>query len=281
MQVNVYAEAGTFLVGAASLLASDPFSTNVIADVAGRFAGGASSEPAGCLWATVEGGDGRVVGVAMQTPPHNLFVSLMPPEAAAALAGSLVDSDRELRGVNGEVTATGAFAQAWEARTGRRSRVVTAMRMYRLGELARPGGVPGHAALAGGPTDVDLVAGWAEAFHDEAQPQAPVEDWGAWAARRVSAGEVHLWQTPAGAVAMAAASQPAAGVARVGPVYTPPGQRRRGYGAAVTAAAAGAALDAGAEHVVLYTNLANPTSNSIYQAIGFQAHHDAEERALE
>jgi predicted GNAT family acetyltransferase len=63
-------------------------------------------------------------------------------------------------------------------------------------------------------------------------------------------------------------------------VYTPPAYRRRGYGAAVTAHATAAALAAGAEHVVLYTDLSNPTSNSIYQKIGFVPDHEAEERDL-
>lgn len=61
-----------------------------------------------------------------------------------------------------------------------------------------------------------------------------------------------------------------AGVTRVGPVYTPPEGRRNGYGTAVTAACTAGALQAGAEHVVLFTDLANPISNSIYQQIGYR-----------
>jgi predicted GNAT family acetyltransferase len=75
-------------------------------------------------------------------------------------------------------------------------------------------------------------------------------------------------------------SAPAAGVARVGPVYTPPGWRRRGYGAAVAATAARSGLRSGVTEIVLYTDLANPTSNSIYRAIGFRPHHDGQERTL-
>ena len=68
---------------------------------------------------------------------------------------------------------------------------------------------------------------------------------------------------------MAARSLPAAGVSRIGPVYTPVGQRRRGYGAAATAAAAAAILDEGALPV-LFTDLANLTSNALYQRLGFR-----------
>jgi predicted GNAT family acetyltransferase len=124
------------------------------------------------------------------------------------------------------------------------------------------------------------MAAWLAAFHDEAQVEAPVLDWRAVAERRVRAGQVHLWQDDGARVALAAVSAPAAGVARVGPVYTPPRYRRRGYGAAVTARATSAALTAGADHVVLYADLANSTSNSIYQKLGFVPDHDAEERAF-
>jgi predicted GNAT family acetyltransferase len=58
-------------------------------------------------------------------------------------------------------------------------------------------------------------------------------------------------------------------MARVGPVYTPPAQRGRGSAAGATAAVSQAALDAGAREVVLYTDLANPTSNALYERLGY------------
>ncbi|MHB8296708.1 MAG: GNAT family N-acetyltransferase [Acidimicrobiales bacterium] len=289
MRCRVYQSGRQFLTAAEAFLRFDPFSANVIAVVATRVA--ESAEPGGDnLWATVEGSAGNVVGTAMHTPPHHLFVSRMPGEAATELAATLAGAGRELPGVNGAVASTTAFSEAWAERTGQASTVITAMRMYRLGRLARPAGVPGQAALATSPGDVELVAGWSAAFHAEAVPHTPVEDWRAFAERRIAAGQVHLWwdggtrdggtRDGGAPVALAAVSAPAASVARVGPVYTPPGSRRRGYGAAVTAEATAAALHAGAGHVILYTDLANPTSNSIYQAIGYRPDHDAEERVF-
>jgi predicted GNAT family acetyltransferase len=85
-----------------------------------------------------------------------------------------------------------------------------------------------------------------------------------------------VWRVAGEPVAFAAVGRPMEGaMSRIGPVYTPAEFRGRGYGSAVTAAAARWALDRGAEHVVLFTDLANPVSNSIYQRLGFRAVSDA------
>jgi hypothetical protein len=57
---------------------------------------------------------------------------------------------------------------------------------------------------------------------------------------------------------------------RVGPVYTPPDLRRRGYATALTAAVSADLLAAGKRFCFLYTDLANPTSNRIYMSIGYE-----------
>jgi predicted GNAT family acetyltransferase len=268
-----------FLTRALPLLKSDPFSTSVITTVTTRLASRAIPNSDENLWHTIEEDDGRVLGVAMHTPPHNMFLSRMPQAAAVALAHEVADLGRAIPGVNGALESTAAFALAWEEITGRSSRVHTEMRMYRLFELAWPEAVRGEARSAESP-DLDVVAEWLAAFHSEAQPDAPVDDWSAMAHRRIEAREVHLWHLEGVPVALAAVSGAPAGVARIGPVYTPRVWRRNGFGATVTAVATAAALAAGAEHVVLYTDLANPTSNAIYKAIGYRPDHDADERSF-
>jgi RimJ/RimL family protein N-acetyltransferase len=222
----------------------------------------------------------RVVGVAMHTPPHKVFLARMPAAAAAGLAVTVAGAGRPVPGVTGEIGAVGSFADAWQRRTGIRSTVAVSMRMYRLFELVTPTGVPGGPRPAD-TTDVEVVAAWLGAFHDEAQPHAPLEDWTSVALRRVTSGQFRLWDLDGATVSMAGFSDPAAGVSRVGPVYTPSAWRGRGFGSAATAAATAAAQRARAGQVVLYTDLANPTSNAIYQDIGYRVDHDAEERAFE
>ncbi|MFC7479146.1 GNAT family N-acetyltransferase [Luedemannella flava] len=83
-------------------------------------------------------------------------------------------------------------------------------------------------------------------------------------------GGLTVWEADGTPVAFAGHRRAIAGTSRLGPVYTPAEHRRRGYGAAVTVAAAQAARAAGATEVVLFTNLANPTSNGVYLRVGFR-----------
>ncbi len=92
---------------------------------------------------------------------------------------------------------------------------------------------------------------------------------------RLSYGGLMLWESGGVPVAMAGLTRAAAGVARIGPVYTPPGERGRGYGGAATVAVSQAALERGAEQVVLFTDLANPTSNALYKRLAYRPLEDS------
>jgi predicted GNAT family acetyltransferase len=87
--------------------------------------------------------------------------------------------------------------------------------------------------------------------------------------RGMAAGEIWLWDDGE-AMSMAVARKPTQGVVRIAGVYTPPGKRKRGYAEACVHALSNHMRDAGFR-CVLYTDLANPTSNSIYRRIGYRA----------
>src|SRR5262249_17758262 len=140
-------------------------------------------------------------------------------------------------------------------------------RLYRLGDLVPPQGVPGAASVADR-TEVDVLSGWRVAFLAEALGK-PSADPAAWVADRLSYGGLTVWRGDGVARSMAPPPVATAGMVRVGCVYTPPAQRQRGYAGAVTAAVSRAAREAGASEVVLFTDLANPTSNGVYQRLGY------------
>ncbi|HUA47153.1 MAG TPA: GNAT family N-acetyltransferase [Solirubrobacteraceae bacterium] len=82
-------------------------------------------------------------------------------------------------------------------------------------------------------------------------------------------------------VSMIGVNPAVAGVVRIGPVYTPAPRRRRGYAGSAVAAASRRALASDAERCMLFTDLANPTSNKIYAEVGYRRVGDWEEIELE
>lgn len=271
MTVTTFTDARAFLDVATPLLEADPISTNVIGSVTERL--GADDPVADNLWATVANRD-DLVGAAMLNVPWNLFLSHMPTDAAIAIADRLRTDSIVLPGVTGERGATEAFAEHWVGHCGVTATTLVDERAHRLGTLLPPVDVPGHARLAA-TGDTTEIASWLRAFRDEAMPQDPAEDPVAGAARMIERAEMWLWEHDGRPMSMVGCRRPAAGVSRIGPVYTPADLRGHGYAAGATAAAAAGALAAGAAHVMLYTDLSNPTSNALYARLGFVPDHDA------
>ncbi|MBM2619124.1 GNAT family N-acetyltransferase [Actinoplanes sp. LDG1-06] len=263
----------TFAATAGDFLRSRPIEHTVLLTVVGTlqrrgpYAYGPKAPVLG-WWSTPAG---QVAGVLVQTPPHPVMFSELPPRAVPAAVLAL--EGHALPGANLPADAVDGFASGWRRRAGVRTHIVRRTRLYRLGSLIFPPEPPsGHARFAR-PEDSGLVQGWLLAFHDEigerrpADPAAAVDD-------RVAYGGVLLWEDGGQPVAMAMCSQPEAGMVRVQIVYTPPVRRGRGYGGAVTVVATQAALDSGARDVVLNTDLANPTSNALYQRLGYRPVED-------
>ena len=144
-------------------------------------------------------------------------------------------------------------------------------RLFRLDQLVPPVGVAGSARCAGD-ADAGWLAEWYTAFALEAFGRlVPGFDAAQMVQRALQQSSCWIWTDPGGRSCSMAVAQPAInGVSRIGPVYTLPEHRGHGYGSAVTAAASRGILEAG-EVACLYTDLANPTSNKIYQALGYRA----------
>lgn len=208
---------------------------------------------------------GQVRAVALQTPPWPMLVTELPGDAATELAAELAVVCPVLPGVNGTEADAVAFASAWEQRTSARGQITQRQRLHRLGKLTWPDPRPAGSARPAQATDLDLVLAFFAAFaRDTGQEATP-----GLAQGRLAAGQLMLWETGGEPVSLAGASEVIAGVARVGPVYTPPGQRGRGYGGAVTAAVSERAVSQGATSVVLFTDLGNPVSNALYARLGY------------
>ncbi|MER6357619.1 GNAT family N-acetyltransferase [Streptomyces sp. NPDC001634] len=214
---------------------------------------------------------GTVRATVLRTPPYQLNLTALTAEDADALAARLAQDGRMIPSAGGPAEAAAAFAAASEKRTGTTARLRMRQRLYRLGTLTPPEPTPpGNARLAAA-DDRGLVARWYAEFCADVSERA-AQDPDGWAGSKLARGGLMLWETPDGTpVAMAGTTPEVAGQVRVAPVYTPAPLRGRGYAGAATAAVSRAALDSGAKEVLLFTDLANPTSNGLYQRLGYRA----------
>jgi RimJ/RimL family protein N-acetyltransferase len=235
-----------------------------------------ADEPLLGWWRPGPGGNAALVsGAFLHTPGFPLFLTSTTGEAVTGLAGVLATVGRRISGLNAEPQAAEAFAAAWRQRTGDAATVHRLMRLYRLGTLVRPDPGPAGQPRVAGEGDRDLLIEWSAAFvrevGDEAHELAGAVD------ERLGYGGLTVWDADGTTVSMAGITRIVSGMARVGSVYTPPALRGRGYAGAVTAAVSRAALDVGATEVVLYTDLANPTSNALYERLGYRLVEDRTE----
>ncbi|MEE4544104.1 GNAT family N-acetyltransferase [Streptomyces sp. V4-01] len=229
-------------------------------------------------------GGGAVAAAVLQTPPHPPLLSAAPPQAAAALPAAWADALAAglvpvPAGVRGEAAAARAFADGWARRTGAAVRVGRNTRAFRLAALTPREPAPPGAARVAGPADRELLLRWHREFATDIGGPLPGGD------RAVDDALAHggrtLWELPDGRpVAMAGVTVPVAGAVRVVAVYTPREHRGRGYAGAAVTAVSRAALDAGADEVLLFADLANPVSTGLYRRLGYVPVRDAVELAF-
>jgi predicted GNAT family acetyltransferase len=223
--------------------------------------------------------NGNLVGVALRTPPWPVIASGLPTDPALldVFVSRWLEWDPELSGVSGPRENAEAVGAAWVRQTGGTLREAMASRLYQLGELIPPA-VTGVARQAT-EDDFELLINWHIDFEIEAiGHQRNADELPAAIRRMFEVGySMLIWEDGGEPVSSAFASAPIGGMSRVGPVYTPPEHRGRGYGSAVTAAVSQRAQAAGARDVILFTDLTNPISNSIYQKIGYRPVYDSTE----
>lgn len=212
--------------------------------------------------------DGKILAVAIHTPPHKLLLSKAQDLNAVTLfAQDLRDSLQQLPGVSGLVTEVEMFLQAWQPLTGQSYQRAMEMRIYELAQVEPVATARGHLRSAT-EDDRPLLLEWFRMFASEIGEVVSQD-----AEEAVNIGlkrqSIHLWEDGI-PVSWANGSQSLPAAARIGPVYTPPAYRRKGYATACVAALSQKLLDQGCNRCFLFTDLANFTSNHIYQQIGYR-----------
>lgn len=252
---------------------------NLMLGIAASIAAGTEWQDPAPYMALVEDG-GEPVLAALMTPPHNLLLSNTErPEALALVTSDLLEGQWAPPGVTGPVKVAEGFAGLWKERTGRGHTMAMAQGIYKLERVRWRGEAPGHLRRA---TEADrsLMREWFGAFFVEATGQEG--DPGRSVERFLTSPTrgLYIWEDGEPA-SMAGSTGPTPHGIRIGAVYTPPEKRRRGYASACVAAVSQLMLDSGRQFCFLYTDLDNPTSNHIYQEIGYEPVADSVELRFE
>jgi uncharacterized protein len=270
MELKVlFSEDPAFVLGRADkFLSSEPVLHNLILSILHSRV--AQRDP-GRYWMALDGEES--VGVVLQSPlEYPATLTPMRPWAVQAIVDAIAEAGVTLPGVNGDAATAASFAGQWSERFKSAAVPFQGTRLYELLEL---GEVPstesylqqGHLRQAGA-GDRRLMILWIRAFQDEIGESA--NDTELRVDRALAAGQIWLWDQNGETTSMALGREPVQGVVRLSGVYTPPEKRKHGYAGACVHGLSKHLLGRG-HRCILYTDLGNPTSNSIYRRIGYKA----------
>jgi predicted GNAT family acetyltransferase len=282
MDAKVYSNAADFLVKTGDLLRSDEARYGLIYGIARLVNANphhyGEEDPLFCV---VNDSNG-ISALTWRTPPYPLGLAWHagdPEEAVSLLIEAIHTRWAEIPGVTGHREVTDPFVDRWCRNFGTSIKSTMAQRIYRLDSVNNIPSVTGRMRLAT-VADKDLVSEWRRAFIVEAgsptSQNIPERD----STPFIEKGTVYLWEYSEKPVSMVMKGRPTEHCMSVTLVYTPPELRRNGYATACVASACRDILKSGYDFCTLYTDLSNPTSNSIYMKIGFKPVCDSVEYSL-
>jgi len=276
MQLRRFADPGDFLTAAEAFLVSHEATNNVLLGLAGTLRINPAFAIQPPYFGVVETG-GQVVAAGVITPPRRLHLSHTDtPNALDLLVADVRSFYPTLPGVSGPVPVGRWFAERWQRLTGARFARSMAERAYQLTTVKMPAGVKGQMRRAGA-ADLDLLADWYMAFEIEAFGESTTDTRaGVERILATSTRGIYVWEDN-GPASLAGYGSPTPHGIRIGPVYTPPERRGRGYASALVAEMSQRLLDEGRQSVFLFTDLKNATANHIYQVIGYEPVVDVDE----
>ncbi|HEV8194906.1 MAG TPA: GNAT family N-acetyltransferase [Ktedonobacterales bacterium] len=281
MELKRYADVATFYQRAEAFLVEHEAEHCLMLGICSALLRGTQRLDSEPYLATVEH-EGSVVAAALRTPPYNIVLSLVAPGHSVEQVTAIVAADAHavynaLPGVLAPSAISRAFCNAWQRITTQSYQLLMSERVYRLEHVIPVNGVPGEMRRAQ-ESDRALLELWIDEFAHEALVGEQLDPQ-QWVADLLTAPPdmrgLFVW-VDGQPVTMVGHNGPTPHGMRIGPVYTPPDQRRNGYASACTAAVTQHLLDGGRQACFLFTNLANLTSNHIYQEIGYRPVTDVE-----
>ena len=265
MELRVlFSDDPAFLLSRAGVfLSSQPVLHNLVLSI--LHARVAQSDP-GRYWMAIQQDD--TVGLVVQSPlTFPATMTLMERPVATAMADAIAEAGIDLPGINGEAATAARFAGQWSEHSKSAATPFQGNRLYELLEIGEVPEVEGKLRQAD-PDERSLMILWTRAFQHEIGESD--NDTEVRVDRGLAAGQLWLWDRRGEAVSMAVSRELLYGVVRLSGVYTPTEKRKHGFAAACVLALSKQLHDAG-YRCILYTDLGNPTSNSIYRRIGYRA----------
>jgi len=270
VQARTFERAGEFLARVQTSLEREETANSLLLGIALSLKEPGEPLQAPPLFLVVEENKAPRAAVVM-TPPRGVVLWADDTACIDAMACAARRIHADGWATSGALGRTGpakAFAEAWTRVSGQPHREKARLRVHELRRVNRVQSAPGRARFATH-EDLEVAAGWVAAFRAEATGEfVNLDQARQWTAPRIEHRDVLLWEDGQ-AVSMAARVRPTAHSTSIGYVYTPPEFRRRGYATSCVAALTQRVLDSGREFCCLFTDLANPTSNSIYRKIGY------------
>ena len=209
--------------------------------------------------------------IALMTPPYKLQIASFcrePEKAVELLAANLRKGEWNVPAVLAEEEIAKCFASEWTKLTDCQSEHSMRQRIYQL-RAVKHHDYPSGCFRRASAEDLSCAAKWMASFQKECLDSTISAEFTKTAQSMIENGYLYFWNDPL-PVSMAAFTRPTKNGITVSYVYTPPEFRKKGYASAVVASLSSLALENGKQFCTLYTDLSNPTSNSIYQKIGYE-----------
>jgi uncharacterized protein len=272
LQLTTYHIPEDFLAKINPILGSHESANNLILGLAYQLVDRPEIYKQAPYLATIEK-EGSLVLAALMTPPHHLLLwseTIQPGGVFPLLKRSLETAHWQISGVNGHSEISSAFAMEWAHDHELTYNLLMSLRVHELQKVVYFPPVNGKLRLPAH-KDLDLMTRWLYAFELEAlegEGNHNIDAAQQTIISKVNNQEVYIWDD-GHPVSMAFKTRALRKSICISGVYTPPELRRRGYASACVAHLSRLLLDSGYQYCCLFTDLSNPTSNSIYQRIGY------------
>ena len=237
--------------------------------------------PVNWYMATVSDESNQVLLVAIMTPPFNITLyetdNIPNDEALDCFCENLCAENIEVPGVTSTNELAKRFANKYTSIKKMKYEVHMNMRVYTLEEVNKSIPLVGVLRKAS-MNDIYFLPYWINLFSVECKIIGQTLDEALVLVKRAIEKEI-LWVLEDNGlpVAITGIVREIVNGCTIGMVYTPPYYRGKGYASSSVAQVTQIALDRGCKYVTLNTDLDNPTSNSIYQKIGYNPICDCNE----